>query len=538
MRGAALGLSWEIVARHRWLYKLGALCFVIACAVVALLPASLRSPELGGWLALPMLLVAVSITTAASFSEKADLRSSRSGFPRRLFTLPASSFTLASVPFALGAALPAALWVVVAVGLLHPCGADAPLVYPALAVAATVAWMQAFTWTPFPLPWLRVLLLFVGCYGLLMGPFVLVEIGVSQGLISASLAGLLVLCYLVALVGVRLGRRGVLAGERVQVDRGTVGEASVLPAPFSSPLRAQLWIEWRYFGWVSVVQLFVLVFGVLPLIHFLEVAWSRPFMLAATGPAQERMGSAWVALQVLLLLPLGFSMIGGDVSRQSAPAKTGLWSFYATRAVSNPEIVKAKLLTMAGFVLVLWAQMLAVTLGWAAAAGHLGDMMERLGDLAGFPGSGPAVLAAGVVVACVVNWLWLVGNLWIGLSGRAWVAGATLLLTMALLVGIAQVVTWWRPAWYPWLVAFVAAGLTWKVVAVGWACRKLLARGYATPGLLAALVAGWAIVVGALAGLAAWLFPGGWLTFAGVVLVIPLATSLLAPVALAWDRHR
>jgi len=37
----------------------------------------------------------------------------------------------------------------------------------------------------------------------------------------------------------------------------------VPPAPFSSPLRAQLWVEWRYFGWVSVVQMFVMIFLVL-----------------------------------------------------------------------------------------------------------------------------------------------------------------------------------------------------------------------------------------------------------------------------------
>src|SRR5262249_6165925 len=153
------------------------------------------------------------------------------------------------------------------------------------------------------------------------------------------------------------------------------------------------------------------------------IAWRREFMLAALGPVAEKMGAAWVSLTVLLIAPFGFMMIGGDVSRQSTRGKQGMTTYYATRASSTPEIVKAKLLATALFVVVMWSQLLIFALGWGAARGYLGEMMERLDAVAGRPGVGQALLAGGFVVACVVNWLWLIGNLWVGLSGRGWVAG-------------------------------------------------------------------------------------------------------------------
>ncbi len=538
MRGPALALSWEIVARIRWLLRAGAVYFAVACVTVACLPASLRSPQVGAWLAGPLALVAAGIYAAALYCEGADVRGRRSGFPRRVLTLPVSSFTLATVPFVLGFVLLGLVWVAVALGLLNPCGADAPLVLPALAVTASLAWLQTFSWTPFPLPWLRMGLAVAGCYGLLFGPLVLADFGVDRDLISGVLAGALVLCYFTALVGVRLARRGVGIDERVLVDRIEAPATAGLPPPFSSSLRAQLWLEWRHHGWVSLWQTGILVLFMLPMIQMLVIAWERPYMLAAVGPYAERIGSAWMSLQVLLILPIAFSLIGGDVTRQSTPGRQGMSSFYATRAIDNPQMVRAKLLMTAGFVLLLWGQLLALALGWGTATGRLAEMMERLGDVAGFPGAGPAVLAVGVLVGCVVNWLWIAGSLWVGLSGRSWVMGVMMLAHMGIWVTIALVVKGWRPSWYPWLVGLVVAGLVWKAVAVAWSCRRLLARNYARPRTLAALVFGWVVVVGALASLAAWEFPGGWLTFAGVVLMMPLATSLVAPLSLAWDRHR
>src|SRR5262245_58223118 len=96
MRGATLALSWEIVARLRWLYYASGVYFAVACAVVALVPVSWRVPELGGWLASPLLLLATGIATNVSFSEGSDLRTRRSGFTRRLLTLPASKIGRAS----------------------------------------------------------------------------------------------------------------------------------------------------------------------------------------------------------------------------------------------------------------------------------------------------------------------------------------------------------------------------------------------------------------------------------------------------------
>lgn len=537
MKGAAWALSWEIVARFRCVYAWGAAYFAVACVVVAVLPEVWLSPELGWLLAVPMLLVAMAVFGALD-GGGGDVRLSRSAYPRRLFTLPVSSFTLATVPFVVTMVLLASLWFAVVPGLLRPCGVNVPLVLPALAVTSAVAWMQAFLWTPLPVYWLRMFLFVDGFYGLLVGPLILANQGVDQGLLSGILGVVLVACYGTSLVGVSLARRGVGVVDRVQAERGEPSEGGGLKIPFSSPLRTQLWLEARSLGWVSLLQFSILVVFMIPLLQLAHVAWSRPFMLAAVGPMAERMGPAWMSLQLLLLLPAGFLFIGGDVCRHSAPGKHGLSGFYATRAISNTQIIQARLLTLTGFVVGLWAQLVIVGVGWAAANGHLGDMMQRLGDLADVPGYGVAVFAVGIVTVCVVNWLVILGNLWVGLTGRPWLMFLVLVAGMAVGVGTVFVIKAWQPSWLPWLMGLVVVGLAGKGGATAWVCRKLVTRGYVSGVTLVKLIVTWVVVVGMVAAVITRVTGGGWVTFAGVVLLLPLATSLLAPLALAWDRHR
>jgi hypothetical protein len=261
-------------------------------------------------------------------------------------------------------------------------------------------------------------------------------------------------------------------------------------------------------------------------------------MLEALGESGVRWGPAWVGLQPLLLLPIAFTFLGADVSPHMVSPRGSMSPFFATRAVDAPTIVRAKMVGKAVILVMLWAELVLVGLAWAAFSGRLGEMVERLGDVAGAPSAGAALIVGGILAAALVNWLCMIGGVWAGLTGRQWVHVVMMVGVSSGAVLIALVVKWWQTSWYPWLVALVVAGLASKVLTTAWVCRRLLAWRYATPRQLSVLIGAWLVVVGALAGLAGWVFPGGWLTSLIVLLLVPLAQTLAAPLALAWNRHR
>src|SRR5262249_3308358 len=155
----------------------------------------------------------------------------------------------------------ASVWLAVAFGLLIPCGAAVPILIPALAATAAVGWGQAILWSPLPVLWLRLLLICASLYGIGGGPFLALGLGVRPDVMPWLLVTLLALAYPAAVLGVRVGRGGAGSCETVRVDRGEVRHPSVSLAPFSSSLRAQLWLEWRYLGWASLVQALIMLFG-------------------------------------------------------------------------------------------------------------------------------------------------------------------------------------------------------------------------------------------------------------------------------------
>ncbi|MFO0843313.1 MAG: hypothetical protein U0797_13100 [Gemmataceae bacterium] len=497
-------------------------------------------PQLGAILAAPTAVIAFLPFLGQSEGSGGDVRSTASAFPRRLFTLPVSSFTLATVPFVAPMLWLAALGLAVVYGLLQPCGVNVPVVVSFLAILTGIGWIHALSWSPFPVRWMRFALLVVVMCGLFTVPVILAESAMPHGPLSALLGGLLALSYPVAVAGVSRGRRGVGVSEPARLDVAEGSATAVDATPFPSPFRAQLWLELRWLGWLAFGLLAFNVFVILPSVHMAEFATrTKPFLLDAMlelGVPGARLGPAWFGLSLMLLIPIAFAFVGAEVSPHLA-AKTGtIPLFFAARAVDEPTVVLAKMAGKAVIIGVVWAVVVFVSLAWAAVGGHLGDMMTRLGEYAGAPG--PAVAVAGVVLAALANWLFMIGGVWVGLSGRPWVFVVVMVVTMASMVVAAVVAKGWRPEWWPWLVALVAVALASKVITTAWVCRRLLAWRFATAGQLAALVAAWLVIVTPLAIVAGQVFPGGWLMSLAVVQLMPLAQTLAAPLALAWNRHR
>src|SRR4051794_26998287 len=182
-------LSWEPLARYRRTFGITAIYFVLVCLACPLLPETWRNADLvPALLAVPsVVLILLAASLAHGYEGRLEARAS--AFPRRLFTLPVSAPGLAGPPLLLGTLL-GACWPIVAVAILRPCGYQTSLFWPAALIAAFVAWAQALSWSPFPLPWLRLVVMALVLPGLVVVGAVLYAWTDTEAVPGAVLLGL------------------------------------------------------------------------------------------------------------------------------------------------------------------------------------------------------------------------------------------------------------------------------------------------------------------------------------------------------------
>jgi hypothetical protein len=212
--------------------------------------------------------------------------------------------------------------------------------------------------------------------------------------------------------------------------------------------------------------------------------------------------------------------------------------------------VAAKLWAAALAAAVTWLMTVALTLGWLVYTGGARDL-PRLWDAAashfGYLRAG-AICVLLVVGPVPVIWRLLVENLWVGLTGRAWVTHTAAILTAT--IGVQAVYEWttWKaePArqqrildLLPWIAG---AAVVLKFLVAGWAIAALLRRGELGRGTAVRLLGAWAVGAAGLFVALAWLVPAElaprYGSALGAVLSVPLARLAVAPLALAWNRHR
>ena len=167
---------------------------------------------------------------------------------------------------------------------------------------------------------------------------------------------------------------------------------------------------------------------------------------------------------------------------------------------------------------------------------------------------GPVAFLAGCVpvLLLLVIWTWknLVAGIGAGMTGRPWIWMASVYWRMILLVGLFPLVGTartnvnFRETLFHWLTAILIACLAAKIVvsiaafacglrrnaitarAIGW-----IAGGWLVCGLFVAGCAGHACNAINQPGPRIWVALGGFL-------LLPLADLAIAPLALAWNRHR
>jgi hypothetical protein len=543
VRSPGTAIAWEFRRRHRGgLAALaGYLLALVALRILVLqgwLLVDIDSPErFAAVLVVPLTASVVYLIAVFSFGQSGDLAARQSIYPSRLFTLPVGTAALVGWPMLFGAAAMTALWFATRMLAVWPSGVRVPLVWPALAAVALLAWMQALMWMPYGLPGLRVVVavLWLGT----MDSIVLLAIhfDAPESVMLGILAPQIPLAYVTARIAVARARRGEvpdwrggLAWPRTTLEALTGGKEDL-----ATPERAQAWFEWRRSGWslpalVGILLPFevtlLLVRGGTPILALLVVLGLTPPVMAGFAAATVRKSNPG----------------GGDAY--------GLTPFTAARPATSAALVAAKLRATIASTLAAWLLVFAAIAVALTASGGWPVVVDRAGQLAGQVGAPraigfPLLLIAGLVAA---TWKQLVQGMYVGLSGRAWAVKASVLLALAVLCLIGPAAQWvhddrgvqatlWTAI--PWILA-VLAGL--KLAAAAWVAVRLRGSRLLSDRVLVTGAACWCVAVLGLWGLLAWLFAAPftprYLLGLVAIVAVPLARLSAAPLALAHNRHR
>ena len=247
------------------------------------------------------------------------------------------------------------------------------------------------------------------------------------------LAPQLPLAYLAACFVVARARRGDVPDWRGVFARARRIAQVLSPRQdrFPSPARAQVWFEWRQQGRVLPALVGILLPFELGLLY---LARDEPAVLVE------------ITLVAVLLTPpfmAGFTAaIAGQPGRDGGDS-AGV-TLTATRPLTSAALVAAKLQaaiwsTLVAWLLVLVAVPLALALTgtWPVVADGVSEVVEVVGRpraiviaLLGFAG----LLAS--------TWKQLVQSLCIGLTGRAWVVRASVLVRLSLLAIVGPIGDW------------------------------------------------------------------------------------------------
>jgi len=544
MRSPAAAIAWEFRQRHR-LGLIALIAYLVVVATIKLvvlahaLPIKFDSPESFAFVVMVPLVATFTYSLAVfTFGLDGDLAARQSMYPARLFTLPVTTATLSGLPMLYGTASVMILWLATRSFALWPSGIVVPSIWPALLAASLLAWTQALTWVPYPLPGLRIIVavLWLGTIDTIA--ILALHFNARESLMLGILAPQIPLAYVVARVAVARARRGDVPGWR-----GTFASLAKIAhvssrrrRHFASAASAQAWFEWRRYGrslpgWVAILL---------------------PFELLLFWAAGNSTSLVFTILAVVLLTPpfvATFAAAAVSDSGSSASDSYSMTPFIATRPMTNAGLVAAKLKMAIRSTIVAWLLVL-ITLPLALKLSGISvlllDRWHRLRDIMGTPRA--VVLSLLILAACIAStWKQLVQSLYIGLTGRASLIQGSVLLVLGFFFLFGPFAEWIidsRRVGELWsalpLIFAVLVGL--KMIAVVWIAVRLYRRRLLSDRALVTGAACWSVAVFALYGLLVWLLDTPhiphYLLMLVAILAIPLARLSAAPLALDWNRHR
>jgi len=544
MRSHAAAVAWEFRQRHRLgLMALTGYFLVLATIKLVVLvrgfPINLKSPESFAFVVMVPLTATFTYSLAIfSFGLDGDLAARQSMFPARRFTQPVTTAALAWWPMLYGTAAMISLWLATRLFALWPSGIEVPIVWPALLAASLLAWTQALTWMPYPLPGLRIIVTVFWLGTIDTIALLALQFKAHELLMLAILAPQIPLAYLVARFAVGRARRGDVPDWRgvfawlTQIKR----LLSRRSEHFRSPASAQAWFEWRRHGrslpaWVGILLPFELI------------------LLWAAGDSTSLVFT--ILIGVLLTPPLMASFAAATVSKSGANAGDayGVTPFIATRPLTNAELIAAKLKmairsTIVAWFLVLVAIPLALKLSGTSAV--VLDRWRSLSEVVGTPRAMVVLLL--ILSGCIAStWKQLVQSLYIGLTGRASLIQGSVFLVLGFFFLFGPFAEWIIDSgrlgelWSALPLIF-AILVSLKMIAAVWIVLRLYHGRLLSDRTLVIGAGAWCVAVLALYGVLVWLLDTPhiphYLLMLLAILAIPLARLSAAPLALAWNRHR
>jgi len=544
MRSPAAAIAWEFRQRHRWgLLALVVYLLVLATIKLVVLARAisihLDTPESFAFVVVvPLTATFTYFLAVFTYGLDGDLAARQSMYPARMFTRPVSTSGLAGWPMLYGAVAMMLLWLATRMFALWPSAIAVPIIWPALLAASLLAWTQALTWMPYPLPGVRIILTVIWLGTIDAIALLALHFEAHESVMVWFLAPQVPLAYLTARFAVGRARRGDVPDWRGAFAWLTriARIQSRRRDHFRSAASAQAWFEWRRNGrslpaWVAILLPFELM------------------LLWAAGGAPDLV---FLMLFIVLITPPFLATFAAATVSKSSPGAGASYSmtpFISTRPLTNGEIIGAKLkmtilTTIAAWLLVLIATPIALKLSGASVV--VLERWHRLNEVVGTPRA--VVMLLLILLACIgATWKQLVQSLYIGLTGRESLIKGVVFLALVILFLIGPLAQWIVDSGHVgelWsaLPLIFAVLVSFKIIAATWIAVRLYSGRLLSDRALVMGAAFWCVTVFALYGVLVWLFDTPhfphYLLMLLAILAIPLARLSAAPLALAWNRHR
>ncbi|HJQ37028.1 MAG TPA: hypothetical protein VKB93_07810, partial [Thermoanaerobaculia bacterium] len=412
MQSPAAAIAWEFRARHRW-GMLGVALYIVAIALIKLVaiargvPPYVDSSEAFAFMVMvPLAATATYFLAVFTFGLDGDLAARQSMYPARRFTLPVTTTALSAWPMVYGSAAMVMLWLALRTFAIWPSGFHVPWIWPALLAMSLLAWTQALTWMPYPMPGLRIIAAVLWLGTIDTTALLALHFNAGELVMIGILAPQIPLAYIVARYAVARARRGEIPDWRRSFSLPRIAVAR-RERNFKSPAAAQAWFEWRRHGWSLPTWVAILL----------------PFELMLLWAARDSASLAFtILLGVLLTPPFVATFAAAAVSTSSADAgepSTGS-AFVAIRPLTNAQLVAAKLKmalrsTLAAWVIVLICIPIALELSGTSTL--VIEAWHHDSEILGM--SRAVALSLLIVAGCIAaTWTQLVQSLYIGLTGR------------------------------------------------------------------------------------------------------------------------
>jgi hypothetical protein len=253
------GWRWGLIAE--WVYLL------MAAVVACLLPGILRLtplgeealPAAGQHLAMPCSFILIHLMAVFTLPGAHDLKTK--GYSPKMFVLPVRTAALVAWPMIWGSLHLGCVWLFTAILILRPTGNVVPLVWPIAALAVGLTLLQALQWMPLAQNWLRIVVAVPLVLVVLILVLGVAIFSVPEPIATSVFLALLPLTYVACLHGVVLARRGDSYDWQTwnRFVAWTAEWRKPAEHPFRSAARAQLWFEYRSYGWA--LPLFVALFA-------------------------------------------------------------------------------------------------------------------------------------------------------------------------------------------------------------------------------------------------------------------------------------